>query len=501
MITDTPEPSPVYASLCEYDNVLCLGYNELSLADGDVGIIVRNLTRKFRSRFEYFFGKGSEFLSDDKAAAAVRRLLGMRMAQASITGRCTSCHAMNCFGCRFVICKILMTLLLSLTSEPKHEEIVGSGAEKVVPGKLFYCGGPRSGPRGLDGPNFSYSTFGLWLAQSLFPDFEGGIRYTKNRLEVTATPLMAGYDAKSNDMLIMHSHQHCEVPVEEFPGIQLYINAEHYDLHPAHLDNAEGKLTYDYLPPGDNAFVLGLHEDTSRSIRVPFVSMRLWFLHMTDQDDLRLIFDPLQKPKNTKENFMLYINSHYIEHREQAARVIAEQVGTIHTGGKCQGNFEASPVQPLDDSATQCIPFDNEQRPLSIQPIQGDLGTENMHHNRELYSKYRYALVMENDAPPGYVSEKILAAFLSGTIPIYWGSRFIFEIFNPKSFIFFDLDIPHQALDQIKYLEQNPAAYDEMLNEPILANNGQETIEKYFSWDETVGDGRLKARIREMVGL
>ena len=92
VITDTPEPSPVHASLCEYDNVLCLGYNELSLADGDVGIIVRNLTKKFRSRFEYFFGKGSDFLSDDKAAAAVRRLLGMSMAQASITGRCTSCY-------------------------------------------------------------------------------------------------------------------------------------------------------------------------------------------------------------------------------------------------------------------------------------------------------------------------------------------------------------------------------------------------------------------------
>ena len=88
VVTDSPDPtSPVDASLCEYDNVLCLGFNELSLADGDVGSIVRNLTRKFRSRFEYFFGKGSDFLSDDKAAAAVRRLLGMRMAQASIAGR------------------------------------------------------------------------------------------------------------------------------------------------------------------------------------------------------------------------------------------------------------------------------------------------------------------------------------------------------------------------------------------------------------------------------
>ena len=117
------------------------------------------------------------------------------------------------------------------------------------------------------------------------------------------------------------------------------------------------------------------------------------------------------------------------------------------------------------------------------------------------------------------------------TIPIYYGSRFVFgkgvmfclancyikglltplfvklpfiiiqsEIFNPKAFIFFDLDVPQQALGQIQFLEQNPTEYEKMMNEPILAH-GQDTIEKYFSWDETVGAGMLKSRIREMMGL
>jgi hypothetical protein len=74
------------------------------------------------------------------------------------------------------------------------------------------------------------------------------------------------------------------------------------------------------------------------------------------------------------------------------------------------------------------------------------------------------------------------------------------EIFNPKAFIYYDLDIPQQALSQIQFYEQNPAEYEKMLNEPILAQ-GQETVEKYFSWDETVGNGRLKFRIRDMMGL
>ena len=74
------------------------------------------------------------------------------------------------------------------------------------------------------------------------------------------------------------------------------------------------------------------------------------------------------------------------------------------------------------------------------------------------------------------------------------------EIFNPKAFIYFDLDIPQQALSQIQFYEQNPAEYEKILNEPILAN-GMETIEKYFSWDESVGNGKLKSRIRQMMGL
>mmetsp|Transcript_1327 Transcript_1327/g.3147 ORF Transcript_1327/g.3147 Transcript_1327/m.3147 type:complete len:108 (+) Transcript_1327:3213-3536(+) len=107
---------------------------------------------------------------------------------------------------------------------------------------------------------------------------------------------------------------------------------------------------------------------------------------------------------------------------------------------------------------------------------------------------------MENADVPGYVSDQMLSAYLSGAVPIYFGSRFVFELFNPRSFIFFDLDIPQQALNQIQFYEQNPSEYERMLNEPILAN-GLETIRKYFSWDESIGDGLLRTRIRNIMGL
>jgi len=464
-------------SLCEYDNVLCLEFEELLFSDtSEIPRVANDLTRKFARRFEYFFGENSGLFSADKVGSAIKRLEGMTQVAQTLANEPYS------------------------VSDPKYGVHGGYkiNGREVPKGRLFYCGGAQ---RFFNTAKFKYSTFGLFLAKSLFPDFEGDVKVDGNKVITSAIPLTKSTmeDATGRDVLIVHSHQYCMAPVEDFPGRQLHINAEYYDLHPNHNDNHQGELTYNYLPPGRKSFVVGLHEDTARSIRVPYCSMRFWYLHMTKKAELSKIFDPSVKPKNTRENFVLYINSHYIEFRERAARAISE-IGTIHTAGKCQGHFEANPPQPDDGSATQCVPFDDSQRPSSIQPISGELESTHQGNNMELFSNFRYALVMENADVPGYVTEKILHAFLSGTVPIYFGSRFVFELFNPKAFIYFDLDIPQQALSQIRYIEQNPSEYDKMINEPILAN-GMETIEKYFSWGDTVGNGRLKARIRDMMGL
>jgi hypothetical protein len=95
---------------------------------------------------------------------------------------------------------------------------------------------------------------------------------------------------------------------------------------------------------------------------------------------------------------------------------------------------------------------------------------------------------MENRQANGYITEKILNAFLAGCVPIYYGTTEIFDIFNKRAFIWYDIKDPKPALDWIAYLEENRTAYDEMLKEPILAN-GEETIRKYFSWNDDLGNG------------
>jgi hypothetical protein len=60
---------------------------------------------------------------------------------------------------------------------------------------------------------------------------------------------------------------------------------------------------------------------------------------------------------------------------------------------------------------------------------------------------------------------------------------------------------PKPALDRIKALEKNASAYLETArNEPILAN-GVDTIEQYFSFSDHIGNGTLKRKLREKLGM
>ena len=107
---------------------------------------------------------------------------------------------------------------------------------------------------------------------------------------------------------------------------------------------------------------------------------------------------------------------------------------------------------------------------------------------------------MENKKKDGYLTEKIVNAFAGGTVPIYYGSApDVFDVFNENAFVYYDIDDPQPALDRIKYLEMNKTAYDEVLRGPIL-KDGEETIRKYFSWNDELGNGELKWFIRDMIG-
>ena len=78
-------------------------------------------------------------------------------------------------------------------------------------------------------------------------------------------------------------------------------------------------------------------------------------------------------------------------------------------------------------------------------------------------------MTYENTSYPYYCTEKLMDAFLVGSIPIYWGDPKVVEDFNLKSFI----NVPKLGpswLDAIKEIDQNDDLFQEMYNAPVFSD-------------------------------
>ena len=191
-----------------------------------------------------------------------------------------------------------------------------------------------------------------------------------------------------------------------------------------------------------------------------------------------------RRPRSKGTQFLIYAHSNCVTERETAFARIANYQGgifsTVYHGGRCHGR--------LDQSNTTKV----QKQPNRIR-------LDNWEDNRHLYTNFRFCLTMEHANTPGYITEKILVAFWAGCLPIYWGPKEeIRNIFHSASFIYWDINDPEPALQRIRYLEQNQSAYDEVMNQPILAPGA---LGRFFSLDERYGGGALKAKIRTYLGL
>jgi hypothetical protein len=78
----------------------------------------------------------------------------------------------------------------------------------------------------------------------------------------------------------------------------------------------------------------------------------------------------------------------------------------------------------------------------------------------------KFNIAFENSRHPGYVTEKIVEAFIANTVPIYWGAPDVDLEFNPKSFIdisnFKSMD---EAISYIKEVDQDDDLYLKYLAE------------------------------------
>lgn len=483
----TDADQQINEEVCEYDNVLCIELKEqMYNGEAELQAMVHQLTEKFYYRFGSFFGSFGNLIGSEQSATS-------RLKKMISTINSMENQPYEAVDPTFGVHGGLQNNNNNQMGD-QYEDAIDSNATNgsVTPRRrLFYCG--SSGGAN----NRHASTMGIFLANAFFPELVGSLPLNKDTdtdeaIELTLNSIT---DATPNDFLVFHMHQFCEVDVLMFPGLQLHIN------HPTYQFDAYGK----YRPPGDNIFVIGPHEDGPHSVHLPFAMMKWWVLVKglgsrgdIDQPTLEKFFLPSERPKNTGKYFLLYVNSHYAEHREMAAFALS-QLGQMHALGSCQGNVDTVPIVDISRPA-RCLPYTDDKRPSSII-VPNDMSRKsNYFTDRVAFQDFRFTLLMEDSDIPGYITERIVDGFMAGTIPIYYGTTEVFGIFNPNAFIYYDISNPQKALERIRHLEENPDAYQQMLSEPILAS-GEHTIEKYFSFDDSIGKGLLKKRVRRKLGF
>ncbi|GAA8694048.1 glycosyltransferase family 10 [Helicobacter pylori] len=127
----------------------------------------------------------------------------------------------------------------------------------------------------------------------------------------------------------------------------------------------------------------------------------------------------------------------------------------------------------------------------SIEPVAGGGSVKNtlgykVENKNEFLSQYKFNLCFENSQGYGYVTEKILDAYFSHTIPIYWGSPSVAKDFNPKSFVnVHDFKNFDEAIDYIRYLHTHQNAYLDMLYEnPLNTIDGKAGFYQDLSFEK-----------------
>jgi hypothetical protein len=94
---------------------------------------------------------------------------------------------------------------------------------------------------------------------------------------------------------------------------------------------------------------------------------------------------------------------------------------------------------------------------------------------------HKFMICCENTKMETYSTEKIVNPYLGKTIPIYWGSHNIKNIFNPDSMLFLEDETEEsmiKLIEQIIELDNNDEKYLEIINRPIF------TEENIKFWNE-----------------
>ncbi len=331
----------------------------------------------------------------------------------------------HCIGVTILSALITFTTIISFMSmaAPSFPDDSDRLTESILPRRCYLCG-------------YNFSA----VAHQLFPD-------------IVCNANLQHPDAHNPEDILVHGlYGQCNKNhLAAFPGTVVVVNGE------SHIPKATVSSS-----PTQRTLYLGPTQHHGKCFEGAF---RFQFYHVTNaalkmaQQDGVSVKEIISSPRhNDGTTSVFYQNSHCVPVRENAFSKIAQNL----TNGILSASEDSWPV-----AGGRCI--GNPPRPDLADKQDGKWLQYDVPHQ----NKFMFA--MENKVAHGYITEKLLRAFRAGSVPIYWGTPEVFDLFNRRAFLWYEPGSKDhgetQLLQEINRLLSDPQAYQLMLSEPILTPN------------------------------
>ena len=249
-------------------------------------------------------------------------------------------------------------------------------------------------------------------------------------------------------------------PPPNFSGVAILVDAEknaensgypYFKFYPFGI----------YLGPDIDSF----NETATLPIYLPFVSSHFAQRSKFSAQDLLRSSSHPEKPF-----FLAYLARNCVKHREFFFEKIC--------------NFAKENNWDGCDALGSCG---------RIEKFPGRYDTEYLDEAVDILKPYKFVMAFENENSPGYVTEKIAAAFLANAIPIYFGTDNVHAIFNNKSFIHVRDITDESWKDQISRLMHDDVAFSRMKSESIILDDF------VFSWQSEIWSNYTNRSLRDNI--
>jgi GR25 family glycosyltransferase involved in LPS biosynthesis len=295
------------------------------------------------------------------------------------------------YGCvAYVVDRKFMKIVSEFLKEPKLE-----GEDKIVSDFFIYNYAQKNG-YGV------YTTYPMFVPDNRFLQSSIHDKHTVRHIK-QSNVICSRYVKTVNEQgrALEFSKKFMKCFLERLYDSPIVYNGHNPDLYVnSHFGKVEKCLNPFITWSGESHKVkndkksllnlLSFNSNEENDVWVPYILISL------SKPKVEKIMEKKFSKMNQRENFLAYINSNCVKKREDLFSEILKLRPEARALGKCSNNTK------IDDSEEDHTRY---------------------HKNGEIYESYRFVIAMENLDKDGYITEKIINAYLGGAIPIYSGGK------------------------------------------------------------------------------